>query len=91
MPVKKRLAKRRTAHSIPRDLVPTARRVIELSTAHIAAIRGGDQSFYSDGRHEELVTLLPIIHQAMDIKPWEDSFAIVDAALAALEEEDARE
>jgi hypothetical protein len=34
------------------------------------AICSGDRSFYEDGRHHELADLLPIIYQALEIKPW---------------------
>ncbi len=85
MPVKRTRAKTRT-RTLPRQLQAAAGRALELSEAHLAAIDGGDQSFYDDGRHDELVGLLPILHQALDIKPWQDFAAIVREALAALDE-----
>lgn len=76
MPIKRRASKSRVP-KLPRDLLPMAERLMELQEAHRAAIcGGGDQSFYSDGRHEELVTLLPIIHQALGVRPWQDGAII---------------
>lgn len=63
------------------DLRQKMKRYLVLADAHIDAIRGGDQSFYDDGRHEELLQLVSDVHPALGIKPWEDALAIVGAAL----------
>lgn len=82
MPAKRRAAKIRT-RTIPHEMRPMAERLMVLKEAHRAAISGGDQSFYSDGRHEELCNLLPIINEALGIRPWQDSDTIIREALAA--------
>lgn len=84
VPVKRRTPKVR-ARTLPRQLHALAQRVSALSEAHMAAISGSDGSFYEDGRHEELVTLLPIINQALGIRPWEDGDVIIREVLAAIE------
>jgi hypothetical protein len=82
IPVKRTLAKVRT-RKLPPQLFPAAERLRELEEAHMAAIRGDDEAFYTDGRHHELVSLLPVISAALDIKPWEDLDAIVREAIAS--------
>lgn len=67
------------------ELRAQAERLMVLKEAHRAAISGGDQSFY-DARHEELVSLVPVVHQALGIRPWQDSYSILQEALAASSE-----
>ena len=64
------------------DLRQKIERFLLLDDAHHAAICGGDQSFYDDGRHEELITLGTEVRQALSIRPWDDDVAILQAALA---------
>ena len=74
---------RRNERRLPTNLRASAERLLELQEAHTAAIRGTDRSFYNDGRHQELVDLLPIINQALGIKPWHDMDAMLRDALEA--------
>lgn len=72
---------RRNERRLTPELRPLAERLLELDEAHAAAIRGGDQSFYADGRHEELVELLPVVSRALGLKPWHDSHRLIRKAL----------
>jgi hypothetical protein len=65
------------------ELRAKAERLMELNEAHMAAIREepGAEAFYTDGRHQELVDLLPEVHRALGIKPWEDDDAKLAEAL----------
>jgi hypothetical protein len=61
-------------HGVSPEMRAKVNRLIELEEAHHQAIReGGDQPFYSDGRHQELVDLLPEVHRAFGLKLWEDT------------------
>jgi hypothetical protein len=71
----KRAAQQR--HITP-ELRAKIERVVELNAAHLDAIRGNDEAFYYDGRHAELVELIPPVHRPLGIRPWEDA----DAKLA---------
>jgi hypothetical protein len=64
------------------DLRSKVKKLIGLNDAHAEAIRGGDQSFYSDGRHDELLALTTEVHAALGVKPWEDDRAKLHAALS---------
>jgi hypothetical protein len=76
-------AYKRTAHGrITPALRAKGERLIELNEAHLNAIRGEDDAFYSDGRHEELVTLSAEINRVLGIRPWEDAEAILAEAIA---------
>jgi hypothetical protein len=68
---------------ITTDLRRKIKRLIVLTDAHIDAIQGGDQSFYEDGRHEELLAILPEVHAALGIKPWHDDRDMLERALEA--------
>ncbi|MGZ2410746.1 hypothetical protein ACUXST_000143 [Sphingomonas sp. F9_3S_D5_B_2] len=90
MPVKRRLPKTKV-QTLPLHLVSTAERLIQLLDDHCAAAAGDDQSFYSDGRHEELCGLLPTINAALGIKPWDDDpDAVIRNAVDAAKERSAR-
>lgn len=58
---------------------------MELDDAHLAAIRGEDDTFHVDGRHQELLKLLPIVHHSLGIKPWHDDRAMLRQALAVIQ------
>lgn len=89
MPVKKRTKAKARARKLPHHLQSAAERQVELNKVHLAAIDGGDQSFYDDGRHEELCNLLPIINEALGIRPWDDQADdIIREAIAANKEAD---
>jgi hypothetical protein len=81
MPVKRTKAKARLP-KLPSHLRAPAERLLELEEAHTSAIRGRDQSFYKDGRHEELVTIAPVISAALALEPW--NYPHTDAIRAAL-------
>ena len=87
MPIKRVRAKTR-AFIIPHQLRATAKRLIDLEQSHMAAIRGGGQFFYTDGRHQELLAILPVINRALSIRPWDDGLAIVCEALATADRSD---
>jgi hypothetical protein len=74
---------RRKDRAISRELLPKAERLLELKDAHRHANRGGASTFYEDGRHHELVDLLPVVHLALGIKPWDDGYEMLRGALAA--------
>ena len=76
---------RRKEHALTPQLLPLAERLMELEDAHCAAVNGEDEAFYEDGRHEELLKLLPIVHHALGIKLWEDGRAMLRQALAAIQ------
>jgi len=76
---------RRKEHAITPELLPLAERLMELEDAHLAAIRGEDEGFYEDGRHQKLLELLPIVHHALGIKPWHDDRAMLRQALAVIQ------
>ena len=63
------------------ELRAKAERLLQLSQDHLAAIRGGPQDFYTDGRHEELVALGPEVRMALGIKPWDDQERLLREAL----------
>ena len=86
MPVKRRTSKHRPR--LRPELRPKARRYLELTNAHLAAIRDepGAEAFYSDGRHEESCELGSELCRALVIRPWEDDRAIIEAALIEVEE-----
>ncbi len=84
MPARRARA-RRKEHTLTPELRVMAERLLELNAAHMNAITTDDDAFYDDGRHQELVDLLPIVHSALGISPWEDSRARLRAALAANE------
>lgn len=81
MPVKRRASKHKPR--LTPEMRPKAERLLELNEQHLAAIQGEDDSFYEDGRHEELVRLLPGVHAALGIAPWEDGDDVIRAALQA--------
>jgi hypothetical protein len=58
-----------------------AERLLELHEAHMDAISGGDQAFYDDGRHQELVDLAPEVNRALGIKLWHDAHEMLREAL----------
>ncbi len=66
-------------------LLAQAERLLELQDAHLAAIRGEDEGFYEDGRHQKLLELLPIVHHELGIKPWHDARAMLRQALAVIQ------
>ncbi len=70
------------------ELRAQAERLLELHDAHSDAITTEDDAFYDDGRHEELVDLLPIVNQALGIRPWNDGHAMLRAALAVSGQEE---
>lgn len=85
MPTKRTPLNRRARRRInSADMLEKVQRVVELLDAHTAALTGlpGDHSFYSDGRHRELVDLLPQVTIPLDIEPWEDARAILGDLLA---------
>lgn len=84
MPIKRRKRKLRIAR-ITADLLPVVERLLELQGQHLAAIRGDDRTFYSDGRHEELIAHTVDVYSALSIKPWQDASDIIAEALAAVE------
>lgn len=59
-----------------------AERLVELEAAHVKAIRGADEAFYTDGRHEELQALMIEVYPVLGIRPWMDADRILQAALA---------
>jgi len=63
------------------ELREQAERLQELQAAHLDAITTGDDAFYHDGRHEELLTLLPLVHLPLGIRPWLDGRAMLGEAL----------
>ena len=65
-----------------------AERLLQLSEDHADAIRGGSQAFYEDGRHGELVELIPEVYPILGIKPWDDDLAMLRAALGLAAAED---
>jgi hypothetical protein len=81
MSVKARRPKRLNVRITP-ELRSRIERLVELNAAHLAAIRGGDQSFYDDGRHEEMCEIGTEVRQALGIKPWDDEIEALQAALA---------
>jgi hypothetical protein len=71
MPVRPKRDRRKTR--LTPELRADVERLLELTRAHRAAIRGDDPAFYEDGRHEELADLhWPVIGK-LGIKPWEDA------------------
>ncbi len=44
-----------------------AERLRALKEAHHEAIQTNDETFYEDGRHQELVSLLPTVNNALGI------------------------
>ena len=67
------------------DLKAKCERFLELDDAHREAIQGGDQSFYDDGRHEELLALGVELRAALNAKPWHDWRGMIEEALNAAE------
>ena len=65
------------------DLRAKIERLLVLHKAHRDAIRTGSAKFYDDGRHQELVDLLPEVHRALGIRPWDDSRERLREALRA--------
>lgn len=80
MPVKRRAGKARLA--MKPELRPKAVRLLQLHNDHCDAIRDGTEDFYRDGRHEELVSLLPEVTMPLSIEPWEDLAERLRAELA---------
>ena len=74
---------RRGAGKMTPALRPLAERLLELEEAHIHAVRTGEDAFYRDGRHQELVELLPTVHKALGIKPWDNDYAMLRDALGS--------
>ena len=62
---------------IGRGIAPEMRakavRLLELEEAHFQAIQDepGAESFYTDGRHQELVGLVAVVYPALGIKLWD--------------------
>ncbi len=87
MPTKRRSSKKRGCTITP-ELRVIAERLLELHDAHSDAITTDDDAFYDDGRHQELVDLLPLVYLPLGIKPWDDDEAMLRAALAVTGQED---
>jgi hypothetical protein len=85
MPVKKRSPKARVGVIRDDAMRTKVVRLLALNDDHLAAIQStsNDQAFYRDGRHNELTKLVGEVHPALGIRPWEDSTAMLEAALAA--------
>jgi protein-disulfide isomerase-like protein with CxxC motif len=64
------------------ELRQMAERLLVLHDDHMHAIQTRENAFYHDGRHQELVDLLHPVHQALGIKPWDDSSEMLKEALA---------
>jgi hypothetical protein len=85
MATKRRPISRAVRANLTPDLKVKAERLLELNEQHLDAIRGGDQSFYSDGRSAEMIDLGPEVRAALAIMPWHDEDAMLRAALGRAE------
>ena len=83
MPSKRTRRSRTAAPAVTPELRRKIERLIELNEAHMKAIRGGSQAFYTDGRHEEMGGLMTEVHRALGIRPWHNADEMLQAALAA--------
>ena len=70
----------RRPHLTP-EMRVKAERLLALTKAHREAITSGSDDFYDDGRHHELVALMPEVNAALGIMPWKDDVAALEAAL----------
>lgn len=88
MPTKRRpLSRRSLAARITPELRVKMERLLELVEAHFDAIRYRDdeekQSFYTDGRRDEMCEIGPEVRRALNIYPWHDQREILREALEA--------
>jgi len=65
------------------ELKVNAERLQQLSADHLDAIQSGDDSFYHNGRHEELVRLKTEVYRPLGIRPWDDADERLREALEA--------
>ena len=82
MATKRTPIKRTTKARLTPELRAKIQILIQLNTEHLAAIRGQDDDFYRDGRHEEELHLTDIVYLALSIHLWDDADTILQAALA---------
>lgn len=64
------------------ELHALAVRLLELSEAHLEAIRGNDPAFYTDGRRDEMHAIGPEVRALLAIKPWHDQGEILREFIA---------
>jgi hypothetical protein len=63
------------------ELLDKIKGLARLTKDHIHAIRSGETAFYEQGQHEELCKLNALVYPALGIRPWDDDFAVIEAAL----------
>lgn len=86
MATKRRPIHRHARAHLPPHMREKAERLLALKEAHHLAIVDAspeNQTFYTDGRHDELLAIAPEIDAALGILPHEDDIAILRAALEA--------